>query len=87
MANVVIVNAETGEQEHRAMTPEEQTQRDKDAVEAAALAQAEQDAAAKRAADEQAWRDAVGKATTVDQIKAALLGTNLPAQPDVRTKT
>lgn len=43
MADAVIVNIETGEEEARPLTAAEQSQRDKDA--AAALAQAEADAA------------------------------------------
>jgi hypothetical protein len=82
--NVIEVDAETGEQRERAATTDEQAVWKQQSDAALTAEQAEDDAAAKRAADEQAWRDAVGNASSLAALKDALLGTNLPAQAAAR---
>lgn len=84
MSTITEVNADTGEVVERSLTATEQRQAETDRAAAAAEEQAEADGRAARDTAEQDWRAAVGKASTLDEVKAALLGTNLPARPDVR---
>lgn len=84
MTDLVIINVGTGEEQRRPLTPDEETQRRADGAAAAAEAKSRAEADAKRQADEQAWRDAVKNASTLAALKDVLLGTNLPAQADVR---
>lgn len=78
MADVLIINVETGEQRSRALTPEEQAQRDRDVADTTAReqARANAEAAAVRAKGE--WRASVQNATSLEALKAALLAPNSP---------
>lgn len=98
MSTVTEVDVETGETRERPLTADEQKQQDADRAAAAAAEQAEKDAEAARVKAEQDWRGAVsavdtskvtdaGTKAALDRLKAVLLGTNLPAQPDVRSKS
>ena len=83
MADTVVIDCTTGEEFVRPLTAEEETQRQADADAAAAAGQARIDADARRAADEQAWRDAVTAASSIAHLKAVLLGSNTPVAPVV----
>lgn len=67
----------------RELTPDEINQREADLAaeqEREAKAQAERDQAA---ADEQAWRDAIRDASTLDEVKALIAGNGtLPVQAE-----
>lgn len=86
MSTVTEVNVESGEVAERPMTTAEQEQATKDRAAAAARDKAETDDRAARDKAEGDWRAAVARATTLDEVKAALLGTNLTVQADVRRK-
>jgi len=62
MADILIINAATGERIERDFTPEELAQREKDQAEAAV---AEQEAADKAVADAQARADAIAHAKSL----------------------
>jgi hypothetical protein len=83
---ITEVNVETGKVTERPPTAEEQAQTDADRAAAAAAEQAEKDDQAARAKAEQDWRAAVSNATTLAAVKAALLGTDLPAQAETRIR-
>lgn len=87
MADNVIANVETGEVQRRPLAAAELAQRDKDTADALAREKSDADAKAKSLADEKSWRDAIAAATTLEALKAAVLGTNLAVVPDVRPKT
>lgn len=81
MADVVIVDAETGEESARPMTLAETRQREKDSADDAA--ERAKDAA--RPDPNAEFRAALEGATTVAQLRDALLGTTGPgAQPRSR---
>lgn len=82
MADAVVIDADTGEEQRRPLTADETAWKDDIAVAVAADEQAQTDAAAA----EQAWRDAVSNASSLVALKDALLGTGLPAQAESRVK-
>lgn len=80
MADKLIVNCSTGERRVEPLTDAETSER-----EAAAQAEAEREAEPDpQQAARTRFRDAVSSATTIADLKAALLGTETDAEPDVR---